>query len=83
MKELNNLVRYARETFALLPTQEELLLRFPHKNGCVGTSPFTKTTEFVGISSGEPWIGSVFMRSYFLQCDECHVKREYRPASKN
>lgn len=77
MKELSCLSRNIRETFALLPTMEELELRFPHSKGC-GGSPLTTTSELTMVSMDDPRVGSVGVRSYFLRCDECHVQREYR-----
>jgi hypothetical protein len=78
MKELNYLLRYARETFALLPTIDELELRFPHANGCSMNGPLVATSELVSVGSLDPRVGSVNVRSYFLSCDECKTKREYR-----
>jgi len=78
MKELSNLLRYARETFALLPTMYELKLRFPHAKGCSGKGTLTTESEIVMVSSGDPRVGSIGVRSYYLNCSECKTKRTYR-----
>jgi hypothetical protein len=78
MKELNYLLRYARETFALLPMQEELEIRFPHIDDCSRKKPLAAVSELTYIGTNDPRVGAVGVRSYFLRCDECHTKREYR-----
>lgn len=78
MKELSYLLHYARETFALLPTREELELRFPHTDGCSRTNGLAASNELIPVATGDPRVGSVGIRSYFLSCGECQTKRTYR-----
>jgi len=78
MKELNFFMRYFRETFALLPTQEKLGLGFPHTKGCNRSVPLVASSEIEMVSIGEPRVGSLGVLSYFLRCDECNTKREFR-----
>ncbi len=78
MKEVDYLLRYASEIFALLPTGEKLESGFPHANGCSGGGPLTSTSELIRVGSLDPQEGAVGVRSYFLRCGECKIKREYR-----
>lgn len=78
MKELSYFLRYARETFALLPTKEERELIFLHADGCSRSLPLVDASELVSVASGDPRVGSIGVRSYFLRCDECKIKRTYR-----
>lgn len=66
------------EILGVLPTVSELEAHFPHKSGCGGNLPLTAVSDFVFVESGDPRVGSIGVRSYFLRCDECHVQREYR-----
>lgn len=78
MKELDYMLRYAHETFALLPTREERESMFPHADGCSRSGSLVAGSELVSIGTDDPRVGSIGVRSYFLRCDECKTKREYR-----
>ena len=62
---------------AELKTFKELSANFPHERGCGKSEELTQVIENTQLDMGDPRIGSVTVKSYFLRCDECHVKREH------
>jgi hypothetical protein len=61
-----------------LPSKEELRLAFPHAEGCSKTEKLVAGFRFINVSSGDPRVGTLSVRSYFLRCDRCDIEKEYQ-----